>query len=593
MNETPTLEECWVRWVFCLILHYCQVLAILPYCISHPFQFISSRASAKQRRGRAGRVRPGIAYHMYSRWVRWLLYRNENSIDKMSNNNSCSHTHDDDMLEYQLPEMLRVGIEDLVLQILILDLGEPTSFLKKALDPPSNLALSNSLRLLEELGAVDCQWKNKKNIIFSSTKDKEKEEENLEVSSELTALGFHLATLPVDPRVGKMMIYGALFGCIDPLLTFAAAMSARSPFVSPFDQREQADEARKTFSVAGSDHLTILNAFNQWSELRRKEGNRVVNSFLKENFLGRLTLFQMEDLRKQFHSLLTDIGFLPKKFRLKDMGHTCNNNSQNQGLIKAILCAGLYPNIIVAPRTVVSKGPPKKSDKKVGENAFRSHTKGEVYLHPSTIAFDESKLDSRYCCYHELVRTTKTYVRDCTTVSPFALLLFGGTLDVYQTHGVCSIDGWLKFRIDAKPATLIKYLRGKMERLLFQKIVSPHEDVIESDEGKALIQSISRLFETEHNLQTKEEAIPDRSGGEIVRPWTGIEGENERIHAIESERRNAQNERRHPNNRNRNNETFQEGRGGRGRGGRGRGRSGRGRGRGSRRWLNAWNCRKN
>ena len=137
------------------------------------------------------------------------------------------------MLEYQPPEMLRVGIEDLVLQILILDLGEPTSFLKKALDPPSNLALSNSLRLLEELGAVDCRWKNKRNLIFSSTKEKEKEEEDLDVSSELTALGFHLATLPVDPRVGKMMIYGALFGCIDPptLAIFATSYGEKmSPY---------------------------------------------------------------------------------------------------------------------------------------------------------------------------------------------------------------------------------------------------------------------------------------------------------------------------------------------------------------------------
>jgi len=380
-----------------------------------------------------------------------------------------------------------------------------------------------------------------------------------------------------------MMIYGALFGCVDPLLTFAAAMSARSPFVSPFDQRDQADEARKTFSVAGSDHLTILNAFNQWSELRRTEGNRVVQSFLKENFLGRLTLFQMEDLRKQFHSLLTDIGFLPKKFRLKDMDHASNTNSQNQGLIKAVLCAGLYPNIIVAPRTVVGTagggGPPKKG-KKVGENAFRSHTKGEVYLHPSTVAFNESELDSRYCCYHELVRTSKTYVRDCTTVSPFALLLFGGTLEVYQRHGVCSVDGWLKFRIDAKPATLIKYLRGKMERLLFQKIVSPHEDVIESEEGRALIQSISRLFESEYNLQTtqQETNIPDRGGGEIVRPWTATEDEHNRINDIRNEtRRNNDNQhtQQRQNNSNGNNSRNNDGvgRGGRGRGG---GRSGRG-----------------
>lgn len=152
VNETPTLEECWV-----------------------------SRASAKQRRGRAGRVRPGIAYHLFS-----------------------THTHDSDLQEYQLPEMLRVGIEDLVLQILVLDLGEPTSFLKKALDPPTNLALSNSLKMLEQLGAVDCQWRQK-NITFAESKPnhEENEETSLDVNSELTALGFHLATLPVDPRVGK------------------------------------------------------------------------------------------------------------------------------------------------------------------------------------------------------------------------------------------------------------------------------------------------------------------------------------------------------------------------------------------------------
>ena len=83
------------------------------------------------------------------------------------------------------------------------------------------------------------------------------------------------------------MIYGALFDCVDPLLTLAAAMSSRSPFMSPFDMRDQADEARKTFAVAGSDHLTILNAFNQWSELKKNGNNRAVSLFLKENFLGR------------------------------------------------------------------------------------------------------------------------------------------------------------------------------------------------------------------------------------------------------------------------------------------------------------------
>eukprot|EP00980_Cylindrotheca_fusiformis_P031466 scaffold26431_cov122-Cylindrotheca_fusiformis.AAC.1 len=443
INETPTLVECWV-----------------------------SRASAKQRRGRAGRVRPGIAYHLYS-----------------------SHTHDKSLQDYQLPEMLRVGIEDLVLQILILDLGEPTSFLSKALNPPSDLAMSNSLNLLETLGAVECRWQKRRTrtaIGDSNEEPRGKTCGDLEVSSELTALGFHLAVLPVDPRVGKMMIYGSLFGCCDPALTVAASMSSRSPFMSPFDQRDEADAARKKFAVDCSDHLTILNGFNTWKEMLKAKGNREMRSFLKDNFLGRLTLNQIEHSRKQYAGLLKDIGFLPRDFNLKDMKNAENKNSENTGLIKAVLCAGLYPNIIVAPRELAGAS---RSKKTAGEHAFRSHSKGDVYLHPSSISFGESKLDSRYCCYHEMVKTSKTYVRDCTTVSPLALLLFGGKLDVYQTQGICSIDGWLKFRIDAKPATLMKYLRSQMERILLRKIVSPEEDVVGSEDGKALISSISILFQ--------------------------------------------------------------------------------------------------
>jgi HrpA-like RNA helicase len=419
---------------------------------------------------------------------------------------------------------LRVGIEDLVLQILILDLGEPTTFLSKALNPPSELAMSNSLKLLETLGAIECRWQQEatafKRIDHESLEAKQAASScgDLGVTSELTALGFHLATLPVDPRVGKMMIYGSLFGCIDAALTVAASMSARSPFFSPFDKRDQADAARKEFAAEGSDHLTTLNAFTQWKDLKRQKGDRDVRSFLTDSFLSRLTLQQMEDLRKQFAGLLTEIGFLPKGFRLHEKDSPENINGDNVGLIKAVLCAGLYPNIIVGPRSLASKNQPAvppRDAKKVGECAFQSHSKGEVYLHPSTISFTEKSLDSRYCCYHEMVKTSKTYVRDCTTVSPFALLLFGGALEVYQREGICSVDKWLKFRIAPKPATLVKHLRSQMESILLKKIVAPEEDVTGTPEGKALLQSISTLFEEE----TKARKVPDQSVGETVRPF--------------------------------------------------------------------------
>lgn len=329
MKEAPALVECWV-----------------------------SRASAQQRRGRAGRVRPGYAYHLFS-----------------------SHTYDMVIEEYQLPEISRVGIEDLVLQILILDLGSPCKFLAKALTPPSASAMKSSLTLLEELGAVECEWQDRIENVETETCAALSE-----TSTELTPLGFHLATLPVEPRIGKLVIFGALFGCVEPALTIAAAMSlSRGPFVSSYDNRNLADKARKKFSVDDSDHLTILNAFNQYMRLRVSRGDRATNSFLRDNFLSRISLFQMQELRKQYASLLVDIGFLPTDFRLegeKSAVHSggrtsdSNANGNNMSLLKAVLCVGLYPNIIVAPRSLVDG----TSKHEAGEMAFQSHKKGEVCL---------------------------------------------------------------------------------------------------------------------------------------------------------------------------------------------------------------------
>lgn len=360
------------------------------------------------------------------------------------------------------------------------------------------------------------------------------------------------------------MIYGALFCCIEPALTIAASMSARNPFVSPFDKRDEADAARKQFAEDGSDHLAILLAVTKWKETRRQQGDRAAQKFAGDNYLSRQTLFQLEDLRKQFANLLVSIGFLPSNFRLEGGkgrgGNTRNNdsgrqegnasssniianvNADNMALVKAVLCAGLYPNIVVAPKSLVQPG----NKEEAGEVAFQSLNKGDVHLHPCTIAFKEKRLESRYCCYHEMVKTKKTYVRDCTTVSPFALVLFGGTLVVYQEKGVVTVDDWLKFRIGRKPATLVKHLRAQMESMLLRKIVSPDDDVTGSPVGKALIQSISTILQRE-----KRDKAERTDGAEIVRPWRESQDQTD---------------------------YHQQGRGGRGGRGRGRGRGGRGRG---------------
>eukprot|EP00804_Cyclotella_cryptica_P008661 CCRYP_020114-RE/>CCRYP_020114-RE protein AED:0.18 eAED:0.18 QI:30/0.83/0.71/1/0.83/0.85/7/67/1794 len=424
LNKMPTLVECWV-----------------------------SKASAKQRKGRAGRVKPGYCWHLYS-----------------------SHTHDKEIHDYQLPEMLRVGLEDLVLQILVLDLGEPSIFLKKAINPPSDLAIKNALELLESLGAVECKWHDQDQIVPSMANNCK-----LNVATSLTALGYHLAALPVHPRAGKMMVYGALFGLFDSCLTIAAAMTSRSPFISSFENRDAASLAKSGF--ASDDHISVLLAFNQWRDLRQKDGRQARN-FLRENFLSYASLSNMLQLRKQLEKYMLDIGF---SFPVGS-SDLISVDSNDMHLLRAVIAAGLYPNIIVAPKVF--------SGKTAGEVAFRGR-KGDVYLHPCTSAFSAHKLDSRYCCYHEIVKTSKVFVRDCAAVSKFALLLFGGALKVYQNHGIVAVDEWLKFRIQAKPATLVKYLRNTIEALLLEKIMNPKLDVSGTSKGMAVIGAVSALLKME------------------------------------------------------------------------------------------------
>lgn len=88
----------------------------------------------------------------------------------------------------------------------------------------------------------------------------------LDNQESLTPLGCHLAALPVDVRIGKLLLYGAMFNCLDSVLTIAASLSQKSPFVMPFEKKEEVKLKKKEFNISNSDHFTILRAYNvsQW-----------------------------------------------------------------------------------------------------------------------------------------------------------------------------------------------------------------------------------------------------------------------------------------------------------------------------------------
>ncbi|XP_030048986.1 ATP-dependent RNA helicase DHX29 isoform X1 [Microcaecilia unicolor] len=172
-----------------------------------------SKASALQRQGRAGRVRDGFCFRLYTR------ERFENFLD------------------YSVPEILRVPLEELCLHIMKCNLGSPEDFLSRALDPPQPQVISNAMNLLRKIGA--CEF----------------------IQPKLTPLGQHLAALPVSVKIGKMLIFGGIFGCLDPVATLAATMTEKSPFMTPIGRKDEADLAKSTIAMANSDNLTIYSAY--------------------------------------------------------------------------------------------------------------------------------------------------------------------------------------------------------------------------------------------------------------------------------------------------------------------------------------------
>ncbi|KAJ8032843.1 ATP-dependent RNA helicase DHX36 [Holothuria leucospilota] len=417
-----------------------------------------SKASAHQRRGRAGRVQPGECYHAYSQLKADL------------------------MEDYQLPEMLRTPLESLCLRVKTLKLGLIEPFISKALQPPDSQAITLAVQTLHQLKALDA-------------------------NEDLTALGYHLSLLPVNPRIGKIILFGAMFCCLDPVLTIAASLDFKDPFVIPLGKEEVADRKRKELSEGSfSDHIMLVNAFRQWEDARTNP--RMEEEFCWDYFLSKNTLKMLDNMKGQFCDLLYDIGFVNSKSCKHE---AANRNADNHALIKAALCAGLYPNIASVQSTRgfnKHTGRPKKPK-------IYTFQDGKVELHLKSVNAQENNFPSTWLLYHTKIKSTCIFIHDASPIDPYPLLFFGGDISLINDDGhetIC-IDNNIRFHAPFETANLVKDLRSELDKLLATKIEKPGATDWSSNsiEGR-IMKAITDLLSSGETGYGGKRATPADSG---------------------------------------------------------------------------------
>ena len=330
-----------------------------------------SRASATQRRGRAGRVRPGACFRLFSRSRTWA----------------------EGMEEHSSPEMQRAPLLPLCLRVKASVPGASVqATLGQALTPPAPAALEASLAQLRVMGAL--------------------EEGGAPGEGErLTPLGHVLVRMPVDPHVGKLLVMSGLLGCLEGGLTVAAAMSyGRGLFVESQDRRDAARQWKLRFANGvKSDHWATCEAFRAWEEEARGGGGgrRAAREWCEERCMSEQALENVGKIRRDLRRVLADLGLAGGGGGAGGGATGGGGGGESPRLLAAALCAGFYPKVARVQNPAATYlgltglGTAVEKEEERGGRAVKLFLKDRrrVFVHPGSINFSVGKYESPWAVY--------------------------------------------------------------------------------------------------------------------------------------------------------------------------------------------------
>ncbi len=271
-----------------------------------------SRASAAQRAGRCGRVADGVCIRLYS----------EADLESRP--------------EFTEPEILRTSLASVLLQMSALHLGEVAKF--PFVDPPDPRQVADGVRLLEELGAFSVHalggprgggGRQGGHRRRGAPKD----------GPRLTASGRTLARLPVDPRLGRMLIEAGRLGCTREVLVVVAALSIQDPRERPVDKQAQADQAHARFRDDASDFATLHNLWRHLRAQQKALSGSAFRRMCKAEYLHYLRAREWQDLHAQLRRACRQAHIDP------DLSTASEDDTPDWDRVHRALLAGLLSHV--------------------------------------------------------------------------------------------------------------------------------------------------------------------------------------------------------------------------------------------------------
>ncbi|XP_049397897.1 pre-mRNA-splicing factor ATP-dependent RNA helicase DEAH7-like isoform X1 [Solanum stenotomum] len=306
--------------------------------------FPISRASADQRAGRAGRTGPGTCYRLYT-----------------------ENAYENEMLQSPVPEIQRTNLGNVVLLLKSLKIQDLLDF--DFMDPPPQDSILNSMYQLWLLGALNDV-------------------------GDLTDLGRKMVKFPLDPPLAKLLLMGEQLECLSEVLTIVSMLSVPSVFFRPKDREAESDASREKFFVPESDHLTLLNVYQQW------KANEYRGDWCNDHFLQVKGLYKAREIRSQLLDILKTL-----KIPLTYCG-------PDWDVVRKTICSAYFHN------AAMLKG--------IGEYV-NCRNRMPCNLHPTSALYG-SGYTPDYVVYHEAILTTKEYMQCVTAVEPHWLAELGPML---------------------------------------------------------------------------------------------------------------------------------------------------------------------